>query len=260
MLETAIAAARRAGAIQREHFGTVLQVDEAARHDIKLAVDKLCEQAIVQALHGAFPDHAILAEEGGASGTHSHRWIIDPLDGTVNFFYGVPHFAVSIALEVEGEPTLGVVYDAMRDELFAAVRGRGATLNGAPVRVSPVRAAAEAMVVLGFMKNAATMAAGLQAMQQCIHHVRKVRCTGSAALDLAYVAAGRFTAYYEAGIRHWDVAAGHVLLTEAGGRFEASAPVDGTFNVFASNGLVHDALRDWFPLNVCWDDAVGPAS
>ncbi|MBN1258102.1 MAG: inositol monophosphatase, partial [Planctomycetes bacterium] len=185
MLETAIQAAQAAGAIQKEAFGSVLQVDEDTRHDIKLKVDKLCEEAIVKIISTAYPEHAILAEEGGAKGESSHRWIIDPLDGTVNFFYGIPHFCTSIALEVKREPVIGVVYDPIRDELFAAEKGKGATLNGQSIRVSAITDPGEACIVLGFMKDDQTMRAGLKAMATCIYRVRKVRCTGSAALDLA---------------------------------------------------------------------------
>lgn len=250
MLETAIRAARRAGAIQRTHFGAALQVDEAKQHDIKLEVDKLSEAAIVEELAGAFPDHAVLAEERGAGGNpdSDHRWIIDPLDGTVNYYYGIPHYAVSIALEVAGEPRAAVVYDPAREELFTAERGDGARLNGRPVRVAPATDPAEAIVVLGFMKSEETMRIGLRAMEQVLFRVRKVRCTGSAALDLAYVAAGRYTAYYEAGIRHWDIAAGRLILLEAGGRFDGPSAGEDAFDVFASNGGVHDALAPFFPL------------
>jgi myo-inositol-1(or 4)-monophosphatase len=136
----------------------------------------------------------------------------------------------------------------MVKELFTAERGGGAHLNGEPVQVSAVTDPAEAMVVLGFMKSEATMRAGLAAMEKAIFRVRKVRCTGSAALDLAYVAAGRFTAYYEAGIHHWDIAAGRLLLQEAGGRFESRAAGADAINVFASNGGVHEALAPCFPL------------
>ena len=250
MLETAIRAARRAGAIQREHFGQALRVDEAHRHDIKLQVDKLSEEAIVETLAEAFPDHAVLAEERGAAGHPDSglRWIVDPLDGTVNYYYGIPHFAVSIALEENGAPRLGVVYDPIRDEIFTAERGQGAHRNGEPIRVAPVDDPAEAIVVLGFMKSEETMRIGLRAMEEVLFRVRKVRCTGSAALDLAYVAAWRYTAYYEAGIRHWDIAAGRALLLEAGGRFDGPACGDGAFDVFASNGGVHEALAPFFPL------------
>ncbi|MFH0910383.1 MAG: inositol monophosphatase family protein [Planctomycetota bacterium] len=249
MLKTAIIAARAAGEILRRHFGSSLEVDETTRFDVKLRVDKLCEEAIVSILRQAFPAHAVLAEERGSEGDSSHTWIVDPLDGTVNFFYGIPHFSTSIALSLEGRMEIGVVYDPLRDELFACERGRGATLNGRPLRVSAVREPEDAVVAVGFMKDDRTVSRGLRALSSTIHRVRKVRCMGSAALDLAYVAAGRFTAYYEAGIRTWDIAAGEALLLEAGGRFSSVETGPHTHNVFASNGLVHEALAPGFPLN-----------
>ena len=246
MLNTAIAAARSAGKILRSHFGKSLSVDEQMRHDIKLEVDRLCEEAICTTIRGAFPDDAILGEERGEEGNAARRWIVDPLDGTMNFFYNIPHFATSIALEIDGKPAAGVVYDPMRDELFSAAAGEGARLNGKPVSVSKISDPAQAVVVCGFMKDDETIRTGLDAFSKAIFRVRKVRCTGSAALDLAYVAAGRFTAYYEAGIKHWDIAAGRVLLLEAGGRIDAPHLGEGTFNVFASNGGVHEELSDIF--------------
>jgi myo-inositol-1(or 4)-monophosphatase len=167
----------------------------------------------------------------------------------MNYFYGIPHFCSSVALERDGVPLAAAVYDPMREELYSAGRGGGALLNGRPVTVSSFAKASEAVVVCGFMKDEVTIRAGVEAFAQVIHKVRKVRVTGSAALDLAYVAAGRFTAYYESGIRHWDIAAGRLLLEEAGGRFdEAAVERDHTLNVFASNGLVHDELAPYFPL------------
>jgi len=249
MLQAAIEAARAAGRIQREHFGSVLEVDREERRDIKLRVDKLCEEAIVQTIHARYPDHAILAEERGAQGESRYRWIIDPLDGTMNFFYGIPHFCSSVGLEVDGRPELGAVYDPLREELFTASRGEGAYLNDRRIRVSPIQDPAEAVVVVGFMKSEETLRQGLAAFSAALRRVRKLRSTGSASLDLAYVAAGRFTAYYEVGIHSWDVAAGRALLSEAGGRFEACQVSPDTLNVYASNGLVHNALADVFRID-----------
>ena len=243
MLPTAIAAARAAGELLRERFGRTLRVDEELHHDVKLEVDKLAEEVIVRTVTRAFPDHAVLGEERGAAGTSSHRWVIDPLDGTINYFHGIPHFAVSVALEVDGEPRVGVIYDPMRDELFACERGRGATLNGRPVRVNAVSDPRQAIFACGFTKEEEAIRAALVAFSDLVLRVRKIRSMGSAALDLAYVAAGRFAAYYEPSIYHWDFAAGRALVLEAGGRVDAAPASAKTWRVYASNGRIHETLR-----------------
>jgi myo-inositol-1(or 4)-monophosphatase len=243
-LQTAVQAARAAARLQRDAFAGTPEVDEAGVHDIKLAVDRECEEAIGAILAEAHPDHAILGEEDGERGSGPLRWVVDPLDGTANFYYGVPHFCVSLALEQDGAPQAAVVLDSLRGELFTATKDGGAFLNGEPIRTSSSRELGEAIVVVGFMKDDETIARGLRMLQRLLFRVRKVRCTGSAALDLAYVASGRFTAYVESGIRLWDVAAGRLLVEEAGGRFDATMHDATTLDAIASNGPLHEAVRE----------------
>jgi len=226
-LAVAEQAARRAGAVHRRLFGSDLAVLEYSQYDTKLQADRDAEDAALDCIRRAYPEHAILSEEAGHSGTRAiWSWVVDPLDGTLNFSRAIPHYCASVALRREREPVLGVIYDPVRDELFAAVAGRGATLNGRPIRVSRVDRAEDAVVTAGFMKDPATIRAGLAWMQQVLPLVRKVRMMGAAALDLAWVACGRLDAYMEAGVRTWDIAAGVVIVREAGGRVD-TAPLPG---------------------------------
>lgn len=250
MLETAKKAALAAGEIQKKHFGEILQVDEKCRFDIKLQVDKLCEEKIIEILSAEFPDHAILGEESGASGDSEYKWVIDPLDGTVNFFYGIPAFCVSIGLEINDDPYIGVIYDPLKDEMFAAEKGKGTTLNGKPVKVSEISELDQCMVAVGFMKDDRTVNAAVAAIERSIHDIFKIRCMGSAALDMAYIAAGRFTAYYECGIRNWDISAGKAMLIESGGRFVEKRINETTVNIFAGNKNAFDKMLPYFPVNI----------
>lgn len=245
MLDIAIQAAKAAGAIQLSHFWRTLQVDDRKHHDIKLEVDRLCEAEILSIVRKAFPDHGVLAEESGRSDRPSkYVWIIDPLDGTVNYAHHVPHFCSSVALWEHEEPLVGAVYDAYRDELFAAERGKGATLNGRPIRVSTIAQVGECFVACGFMKTEETIRKGLERFAKLAPHAQKMRVMGSSALDQCYVASGRFDVYVEYGIKPWDVGAGRLIIQEAGGRMDLGEGPEGGYDVLATNGLLHETIGD----------------
>ena len=240
-LEIAVASAREAGALLRDHFGQSPEVNELHAHDIKLALDVRTQELITARLLEAFPEHALHGEEGIAGNQDSEwQWIVDPLDGTVNYYYGLPHYCVSIALRKAGEIQLGVIYDPQRDELWETVRGGESLLNGKPVRVSERTELSDAVVSIGFSKSKATINAGLALLPKYVASVRKCRLMGSAALDLAYVACGRLDAYIEQSVSLWDVAAGKLLLENAGGKFEMTARTDfpDKISVRAWNGRI----------------------
>jgi myo-inositol-1(or 4)-monophosphatase len=220
-LEAAVAAAQAAGALLREHFGNALEVNEFSAHDIKLDLDVRAQDLITEQLLGKYPDHAIYGEEGIAGNQGSEfQWVVDPIDGTVNFFYGIPHFCISIALRERGEIILGVIYDPARDELWQVEQGGPATLNGQTIQVSTRDQLSDAVLSIGFAKSKTTIAAGLPVLEYFVGRARKCRLMGSAALDLAYVACGRLDAYIESSVSLWDVAAGKLLVEAAGGKFE----------------------------------------
>ncbi len=241
-LDAAIAAARAAGAMLKEHFLVERRVNEFAAHDIKLELDVRAQDLITQMILARFPDHAIYGEEGvGGNQASEFQWIVDPLDGTVNYFYGIPHFCTSIAVRQQKKILAGVIYDPMRDELFAADSADGsATLNGAPIAVSARAQLSEAILSIGLAKVAETIDRNLPVLEQMIHRVRKCRMMGSAALDLAYVACGRLDGYIEAGISLWDVAAGILLCENAGGKIEMQPRRDKPekYSIIASSGRI----------------------
>jgi myo-inositol-1(or 4)-monophosphatase len=247
--DVAVAAARTAGEIQRKQYGRDLAVRMKGKIDVVTEVDVACERAVVAALSGRFPEHRILAEEEtDRGGDHPCRWVIDPLDATVNFAHGLPFFCVSIGLEVAGERTLGVVYGPMQDELFVARRGGGATLNGRPLAVSRTGELVESLLVTGFAYNVHEAERdNLDNFAAFTRAARATRRTGCAALDLCYVAAGRFDGFWELGLKAWDVAAGSLMVTEAGGRVTRfdGAPHDlDAPEILATNGRIHDAMVD----------------
>ncbi len=245
-LETAVQAARAAGELLRANFGTTLDVNEFADHDIKLDLDVRSQDLITSLLLGRFPEHAIYGEEGIAGNQQSDfQWIVDPIDGTVNFFYGIPHFCISIALRERGEIILGVIYDPMRDELWQVERGKPATLNGKEIQVSKRNQFKDAVLSIGFAKSKTTIAAGLPVLEYFVGRARKCRMMGSAALDLAYVACGRLDAYIESSVSLWDVAAGKLLVETAGGKFEMAPREDhpDKISVRASSGLLDLEVR-----------------
>ncbi len=220
MLNTAVLAAREGGRIIARHVDRLdaVGVTEKSRNDFVSDVDRMAEQAIVQAIRKRYPDHAILAEEGGASGGGDHQWIIDPLDGTTNFLHGFPHFAVSIALSVRGQLDQAVIFDPLRQELFTASRGSGAQLDGRRIRVTRRRGLEGSLLGTGFpFREIAHLDAHLQTLAALVPRAAGVRRAGSAALDLAYVAAARLDGFWEFGLAPWDMAAGALLVREAGG-------------------------------------------
>jgi myo-inositol-1(or 4)-monophosphatase len=220
MLNTAVKAARRAGNIivRASRNLDVLSVREKAAKDFVSEVDREAEQAIISTLHEAYPGHAILAEESGASGASEYQWIIDPLDGTTNYLHGFPQYCVSIALEHRQIVTQAVIYDPSRNDLFTASRGRGAYLNETRLRVSKRGQMKLGLVGTGFpFKEVAHLDQYMAMLRDVMTAASGVRRAGSAALDLAYIAAGRLDAFWEIGLAPWDMAAGSLLITEAGG-------------------------------------------
>jgi len=224
-------------------------VNESHQHDIKLELDVQCQKLITRALATVFPSIPVLGEEGidAASEKAVARWVVDPIDGTVNFAYGIPHAAVSIALEVRTEDgfksEVGVVFDPFMDDLWTAIRGKPARLNGRITQVSTRARLDESIVSLGFAKSQDSLEAAQADFLELTHRVRKLRIMGSAALALTYVACGRFDAYVEAGVRLWDIAAGGLIVECAGGSFVTqSLPGEHRYGLIASNGLIHDQI------------------
>ena len=249
VLELAVRLAREAGAIQRERYETDFEIaTKSASIDLVTEVDKASEAHIVSGIQAARPDDAILAEEGGGTDREgaAWRWVIDPLDGTTNYAHGYPRFCVSIGVERNDERDVGVVYDPLLDELYTAVRGEGAFLNGRPLAVSKETDFGNALLATGFAYDIRkTREDNLDHFIQVIKQARAVRRDGSAALDLCYVAAGRFDGFWEMKLHPWDVAAGLLIVEEAGGRTSdmrgGPTPRSGIETV-ASNGAIHDTL------------------
>jgi myo-inositol-1(or 4)-monophosphatase len=240
-LDAAIEAARAAGDLLRANFHHPLRVNAAEAHDIKLEIDVLAQELITDLLLKKFPTHALYGEEGIVGDqTTKYQWVVDPLDGTVNYFYGIPHFCVSIALRFRLEIIVGVIFDPIRDEIWTGQKGDTPKLNGTPFRVSERADLAEAVLSVGLSKTGATIEAGLPLLQAMIYRVRKCRLLGSAALDMAYVACGRLDAYIEQGISLWDIAAGWILVEMAGGKVEMRPRQDmkDKYSVVASNGVI----------------------
>jgi myo-inositol-1(or 4)-monophosphatase len=215
--------------------------------DLVTDADRASEARIVAFLKAAHPDHAILAEEGGgSSGSAPYRWIIDPLDGTTNYAHGVPHFCVSIGVEGPGGLLAGAVFDPLRDELFLAARGEGATLNGRKLSTTATASMGDALLATGFPYDRAHLERTLTLFDQFAARARGLRRMGSAALDLAYVAAGRFDGFFEMRLKAWDVAAGALIVQEAGGTVThlSGRPLDlDQCDVLASNGPLHAPMR-----------------
>jgi len=245
----ALQAAEVGGTVLLEKFGTALQIRHKGDIDLVTDADLAAEAAIVQELRRTFPRHDILAEEGDyGSRSSSYQWIIDPLDGTTNFAHGLPWWAVSIALEVAGEVILGVVYNPVMGEMFVAEKGQGAWLNERPIRVSPTASLDQALLATGFPYDRKTSAANnydhFVAFQQAAQACRR---PGAASLDLVYTACGRFDGYWEMKLKPWDVAAGQLIVSEAGGRGSdfsgAGLDIHGA-EILASNGLLHQPMLD----------------
>jgi myo-inositol-1(or 4)-monophosphatase len=246
-LQVAIAAAKEAGRIQKVHLGDLHKVEFKGEINPVSEVDKLCEKAINQIILDAFPDHDLLTEESAFKGKGSpFRWVIDPIDGTTNYIHGFPFFCVSIALEIEEEIKLGVVYDPLFDELFQAESGKGAFLNGNRITVSRMKNLDLSFLTTGFPYDVREHADFyLRFFRQFMTKSIGIRRPGSAALDLCYVAAGRFDGYWELKIHSWDVAAGGLMVTEAGGKvtdFKGWPFRIYDEEIIASNGWIHEEM------------------
>jgi myo-inositol-1(or 4)-monophosphatase len=246
-LNVATAAARQAGELQRQRLGGDIGVSLKGTVDLVTDVDRESEERIVSAIRSAFPDHDILAEEGEYGTTGSAcRWIIDPLDGTTNYAHGFPWFAVSIALEINGKVEIGVVYHTMMDELFTAIRGKGAWVNGSPIQVSANSIMRDALLATGFPYDR-TMSNenNIDLFVAFTMGSRGVRRAGAAALDLACVAAGRLDGFWECKLKPWDVAAGMLLVEEAGGwvtNYDGEPYSIYDHRIVASNGGIHEQM------------------
>ena len=252
MLNFAIQTARDAGRILAGRLGRALQVSNKGDIDLVTEADLASEKLIVERIKSHYPRHAILAEESGATGgietvpgQSDWKWIVDPLDGTTNYAHGYPCFCVSIALERAGLVEIGVIYDPTRDEMFAAERGQGATLNDRRIRVSEVDDLNAAMLCTGFPYNVRERPDFARDFSNFTMEAQAVRRDGSAAIDLAYLACGRFDGFWEDGLNAWDIAAGLLLIEEAGGRvtdFKGAPLSIYTPKVLATNGLIHDRM------------------
>jgi len=243
-------AARSAGNVILRYMNRIdgLHVVEKQQLDFVSEVDKLAEAEIIKELRRAYPDHAILAEESGQTGKGPLTWVIDPLDGTHNYLRGIPHFSVSIALLDKGVPIHAVVFDPLRDELYTASKGDGAYLNDRRMRVGKRENLGGAMIATGFpFRQREHLTAQLDMTRAILGQAEDIRRSGSAALDLAYVAAGRYDGYFEIGLKPWDMAAGVLLVHEAGGRYCDFAGRDGipaSGNIVAGNLNVAKAMVD----------------
>ena len=217
----AVMAAQRGGAILIRHLNKLdkIKVEKKGHNDFVSDADRAAEEAVIEVIHKHYPDHAILAEESGASGDSDTVWIIDPLDGTTNFLHGFPQFCVSVGVQVNGRTEAAAVYDPMRQELFAASRGNGATLDDRKIRVSGRREMEHALIGTGFPFRQADTDTGpyLTMLGKVVRNTAGVRRPGAAALDLCYVAAGRLDGFWETGLKAWDLAAGALIIREAGG-------------------------------------------
>lgn len=263
-LAVATAAAKAVGQLMLANRRGKKKVNESSQHDIKLELDVRSQKLIERMLRREFPEIPILGEEGVVGEPNSAcRWVVDPIDGTVNFTYGIPHACVSIALQAsslaEGAKSkvpssapasyvtlVGVIYDPFTDELWTAARGQPARLNGRIIRVSQHKKLEESVIAIGFAKDQDSLDKMLPCFNQLVHRVRKIRIMGSAALELAYVASGRMDAYLEQGLRLWDIAAGGLIIECAGGEFwHEPVPGEYKYRLVANNGLLRKKLEQF---------------
>jgi myo-inositol-1(or 4)-monophosphatase len=243
-----IEAARRAGGILRKNWGQAGRVDYKGEINLVTETDRLAEAAVLDTLRAYYPEWDVLSEEAGQEGRGGDcRFIVDPLDGTTNYAHAYPCFCVSIALEQKGEIIAGVIYDPILDELYTVVKGQGAHLNGEPIGVSSTSRLDRSLLVTGFPYDIRENPGySLGSFNQLVMQAQGVRRDGSAALDLCYVAAGRLDGFWELGLWPWDVAAGSLLVTEAGGRvthIDDDGFTPGGKQILATNGLIHEELR-----------------
>lgn len=248
MMNIAVRAARNAGSILLRYYDhtDTLTVSSKGLNDFVTEVDRASEQAIIETLRGSYPNHAILAEESGVSEGNEFQWVIDPLDGTTNYLHGFPQFSISIALKHKGVLEHGLVYDPLRDEMFTASRGAGALLNDRRLRVTKIKTLNGALLGTGFpFRDQSQLAPYLGMFKELTKDTAGIRRAGSAALDLAYVAAGRLDGFWELGLSEWDFAAGVLLIKEAGGTV---SDINGgrsfmeTGNIIAGGMRLHGAM------------------
>jgi myo-inositol-1(or 4)-monophosphatase len=249
LLATAVDAVIRAGDMQMARFGSVLRVEKKGAIDLVTDIDVEVERMFRALIDERFPDHDVLAEEMGQTRTGArYRWVFDPLDGTTNYAHGIPLFCATLALEIDGVPSVAAVYDPNRRELFTAERGVGAWLNGEPLKVSSTATLDDAVLVTGFpydIRDPSRMATIVGLFTGFLGHARAVRRLGSAAIDLAWVAAGRMDGFWEQALQPWDVMGGALIVEEAGGRVTGldGSPWDAhQGHILASNGRVHDEM------------------
>ncbi len=248
-LQVAVEAALAAGRIQKERADSVGEIQYKGEINLVTEVDLLCEQEVIGRIRKAFPGHAFLAEESGATkGDADHLWIIDPLDGTVNYAHGYPCYCVSIGYQHKDEVVAGVVYNPCLDELFVAERGQGATLNGQPIAVSTMTVLKQSLLATGFAYDInESNDNNLDHFENFIKECQAIRRPGSAAMDLCYTAMGRFEGFWELKLHPWDYAAGWLMVEEAGGqvtRFDGSPFQMGDRSILVSNGQIHQAMVD----------------
>lgn len=246
-LKVATEAAQAAGKLQMSKLGDKLNIEFKGDINLVTEVDKACEALIIEKIQSQFPTHDILAEEGGGERLDSdYKWIIDPLDGTTNYAHGYPLFCTSIALEHMGEIVLGVIYEPNLDELFHAIKGQGSYLNGKPIHVSPINQLIRSLVVTGFAYNVQkAQNNNVNHFENMLMQTQAVRRDGVAAIDLCYVACGRYDGFWELNLFPWDVAAGSLLVTEAGGRvsdFQGNPFSVYDKEILVSNSQVHDEM------------------
>jgi len=243
-LTVAIKAARAAGKTMRASWHKPKRVNFSGAHDIKLELDVQCQALIEKILAGAFPQIPVLGEEGSTGDvTAEYRWVIDPIDGTVNYFFGMPHACVSIALQHRAQSVVGVIYDPFTDEIWTTTKGAPARLNGKIVRVSNRSRIEDSVIAMGFSKSQDNLDKSLPHLIRLSRRAKKIRIMGSAALELAYVASGRLDAYIERTINLWDVAAGSLLVENAGGEFHTLAAPGGKLRMCADNGKLRKKLQ-----------------
>lgn len=251
MIELAIKAAREAGGILQDFAARGFRIEHKGRINLVTEADLASERHIKELIASHYPAHRILAEESGASAQQNnsadeYTWIIDPLDGTTNFSHGFPCYAVSIGVEYKGQSVAGVIYDPTRDEMFAAECGAGATLNGERIRVSEVETLERGLIVSGFPYDVRErMDDYLPSWREFLRHAQGVRRLGAAAIDMACVACGRMDGFWEKGLNAWDVAAGWVIIEEAGGRvtkLDGSSFDNHSASLLCTNALIHDEM------------------
>jgi len=248
--QVAIEAARAAGVIIMNNYGTITdaQIETKKKFDFVTGIDKESEARIIDIIHRHYPQHKIYAEETIQQQSGGYRWIIDPLDGTTNYIHGVPIFSVSIGLELDSKLILGVVYDPNQDDMFYAEKGKGAFLNDEPIQVSPITQPDMALLATGYpfeMKEYIDLYQ--ESFKRLFHNASGIRRAGSAAMDLCYIACGRYDGFWELGLQAWDLAAGSLILQQAGGKitdFGGGHAVLRTGNTIASNSHLHDFLLD----------------